>query len=103
MLINFQKIVILGILIIMTARMLYLFIKSHVYIDAEMGFKTLYAMLYLAMAVFSIVFYYGKDFSKSNNCITFSYWKDFVFIAMICIPIMLTMRDCVKKLKQNNK
>lgn len=95
MLINFQKIVILGILILMTARVLYLFIKSR--IDVEMGVQALNAMLYFAMTIFSIFFYYGKDFSKSNNCISFSSWKDVVFIAMICIPIILTIRDCIKK------
>lgn len=97
MVINFQKIVILGILIIMMIRMLYLFIKSRVNIDAEIGLQALYAMIYFAMIVSSISFYYGKNFSKSNNCISFSSWKDVVFIIMICVPIILTIRDCVKK------
>lgn len=97
MVINFQKILVLGILIIMTIRMLYLFIRSKANLGAEMGSQALYAMLYSTMILFAMIFYYDNDFIHSSKCISFSSWKDFVFIIMFCIPIILTIWDYVKK------
>lgn len=82
-------------------RWLYLFIKSRRKIDAKMGMYALNAMMYALMVVSSVAFYYGKgNFIASTKAVTFSSWKDIVFIVMFVFPVVLTVIDIYKQKRE---
>lgn len=99
MVMNVQKLVVLLIALFLTMRLLYLEINSHIKNDAEKEKDSIYALIYWLMHINVIILYYGSYVLESNRVFSFSMPGDIVFVVLFTLPMLLTLKDCVRRKK----
>lgn len=95
MVMNVQKLVVLLIALSLTMRLLYLEVNSHIKNDAEKD--SIYALIYWLMHINVIILYYGSYVLESNR--VFSMPGDIGFVILFTLPMLLTLKDCVRRKK----
>ena len=97
MVMNVQKLVVLLIALFLTMRLLYLEVNSHIKNDAEKEKDSIYALIYWLMHINVIILYYGSYVLESNR--VFSMPGDIGFVILFTLPMLLTLKDCVRRKK----